>query len=405
MANAIRGIPFAFPVAEITMKEAIFKNKEFAMLSKHEVNRREFIRHGAMGAAATGLSAGAGLALGGKTNAKNCIFVFLTGGPSQLETFDPKPDAPAEIRGPFRAISTAVPGLAFSELLPGLAARANELSVIRSIYHDQAPIHESGQQLVQTGNLASEGREYPHLGAMVSAAFGRRESSTPAFVMLPTSLGSTGVNMYQGQGIGELPKEHLPVAMQLDKGLWTGHHLVASQLNRKAMNSSFGMHAFGRSCQAAVDLVEAGTRFVCLNMFETVFNSPSWDCHADGGSLATTLKEYRTTICPMFDMGMSTMLDELKQRGMLESTLVVAVGEFGRSPVMNVRGGRDHHSGVWSGILAGAGLPGGAVIGSSDDLASEPADRPVHAASLHATIAKAIGIAPQSHRPAISELF
>jgi uncharacterized protein (DUF1501 family) len=400
-----RGIPFAFPVAEITIKVLINKNKEIAMLSNHEVNRREFIRQGAIGAAATGLSAGGSVALGGKTNAKNCIFVFLTGGPSQLETFDPKPDAPAEIRGPFRAISTAVPGLAFSELLPGLAARANDLSVIRSIFHDQAPIHESGQQLVQTGSLACEGREYPHLGAMVSATFGRREPNMPAFVMLPTALGSTGVNMYQGQGVGHLGQEHLPATLQLDKTFWGGHPSVASSLNRKASNSSFGMNAFGRSCQAAVDLVEAGTRFVCLNMFETVFNSLSWDCHADGGSLATNLKEYRTSICPMFDMGMSTMLDELKLRGMLESTLVVAVGEFGRSPVMNVRGGRDHHSGVWSGILAGAGLPGGAVIGSSDAMGSEPAERPVHASSLHATIAKAIGIAPQSHMPAISELF
>lgn len=379
------------------------RSKRITMQANYGMNRRDFIRKSASGAAAIGLTSTSPILAANNGPIKNCIFLFLTGGPSQLDTLDPKPNAPEQVRGPFASIPTAIPGVRFSELLPGLASRAGQLTLIRSLHHDQAPIHETGQQLIQTGLLAGEKVEPPHLGAVIAAKSGARVAGIPPFVILPSALGSTGVNMYQGQGSGALGNDYQPVRMTLDEGGWKGS--LAKTLNRMTVDGKYGVGKFGQSCQAALNLVEAGTRFVCVNMFETVFNSLSWDCHADGGSLATSLVDYRTRICPMLDKGMSALLDDLKERGLFDSTLVVAVGEFGRSPWINARGGRDHHSGVWSGLLAGAGLPGGAVIGSSDDIGNEPAERPVHAASFHATIARALGVSPTGFMPAISELF
>jgi uncharacterized protein (DUF1501 family) len=131
---------------------------------------------------------------------------------------------------------------------------------------------------------------------------------------------------------------------------------------------------------------------VTINMFDTVFNKVTWDCHADAGSLPTTLNDYKSTLCPMFDMAYSALLDDLKQRGMLGTTLVVAMGEFGRTPKLNLRGGRDHWPGCWSVLFAGAGIKGGQVIGSSDSIGSEPKDRPVSPLEVAATIYEGIGI-------------
>ncbi len=127
-------------------------------------------------------------------------------------------------------------------------------------------------------------------------------------------------------------------------------------------------------------------------MFDTVFNEITWDCHADGGALGTTLDDYRATLCPIFDQAYSALLDDLDARGLLESTLVVAMGEFGRTPRLNPRGGRDHWPGVWSILFAGGGVHGGQVVGSSDHLGAEPRDRPVTPAEVAATIYHLLGI-------------
>ena len=134
-----------------------------------------------------------------------------------------------------------------------------------------------------------------------------------------------------------------------------------------------------------------------VNMFETVFNQITWDCHADGGSLPTTLEDYKTTLCPMFDRAYTALLEDLGQRGLLDQTLVVAMGEFGRTPQLNPRGGRDHWPGVWSILFAGAGVRGGQVIGSSDSLGAEPKDRPVTPQEVAASIYYGLGIDSKAH--------
>ena len=131
---------------------------------------------------------------------------------------------------------------------------------------------------------------------------------------------------------------------------------------------------------------------ITVNMFDTVFDKITWDCHADGGSLASNLDDYKNTLCPTFDRAYTALLEDLHQHGLLESTLVVAMGEFGRTPKLNPRGGRDHHAGAWSILLAGGGIRGGQVVGATDAHAAEPKDRPVTPAMVAATIYRALGV-------------
>jgi hypothetical protein len=242
---------------------------------------------------------------------------MLTGGPSQLETWDPKPDVPESIRGPFRAIQTNVPGIRISQHFPLMAQRADRYAIIRSVFHNEAPIHETGQDLL-------------------------------------TACGRT---------------REIPV--------------------RTLMS---GLNSFGQNCLLARHLVEQGVRLVTVNMFDALFNQVTWDCHANGSDLNSTLDDYRTTLCPMFDMAFTALLDDLAETGLLDQILVVATGEFGRSPRLNPRGGRDHWPGVWSVLMAGGGVRGGQVIGSSDAHAEAPRDRPVHASQIAATVSHVLGI-------------
>jgi uncharacterized protein (DUF1501 family) len=161
---------------------------------------------------------------------------------------------------------------------------------------------------------------------------------------------------------------------------------------RDDARSRYGMNTFGQSCLAARRLIERGTRLVTVNMFDTVFNAITWDCHADGGSLPTTLDDYRTLLCPTFDRAYTALLDDLTQRGMLENTLVLAMGEFGRTPQLNPRGGRDHWPGCWTVLFAGGGVRGGQVVGSSDATGSAPADRPVTPMEIAATVYHSLGV-------------
>jgi hypothetical protein len=158
------------------------------------------------------------------------------------------------------------------------------------------------------------------------------------------------------------------------------------------LRNRYGMNTFGQSCLLARRLIEHGVRLVTVNMFDTVFNEVTWDCHADGGSLSTRLDDYKETLCPIFDTAYSALLQDLSQRGMLQDTLVLAMGEFGRSPQLNPRGGRDHWPGVWSILFAGGGIRGGQVVGSSDATASEPRDRPTTPQQVAATVYHALGI-------------
>jgi uncharacterized protein (DUF1501 family) len=165
---------------------------------------------------------------------------------------------------------------------------------------------------------------------------------------------------------------------------------IASEDER--LRARYGRNTFGQSCLLARRLVQSGVRLVTVNMFDTVFNEICWDCHADGGSLNTNLTDYKESLCPMFDVAYTALLDDLKQRGMLDNTLVVAMGEFGRTPQLNARGGRDHWPGCWSILFAGGRIKGGKVVGASDKIGGEPRDRPVSPDIVAATVYEGMGI-------------
>lgn len=360
-------------------------------------SRREFLKAGA--AAATGLSlAGLPALAAPRSKDISCILLFLVGGPSQLETFDPKPDAPGHIRGPFGAIQTRVSGIHLSETLPRTAAMMDKIALVRTVHHTSAPIHETGQQLLQTGRLCAQGHEPPHYGAVLSYLKGPSVPSAPPWAIVPWDIDNTGVSVGHGQSAGHLGRDFAPAGvvefMQVD----AGRALNLAQ-DHVQLREPYGKNAFGISCRIARRLVEHGTRFVTVNMFDTVFNKITWDCHADGGSLATTLSDYRDTLCPMFDRAYTALISDLDQRGMLDTTLVLAMGEFGRTPVINPRGGRDHWPGCWSILFAGAGVRGGQVIGASDAWAAEPKDRPVTPAEVAASVYALLGLDPRQTIP------
>lgn len=321
------------------------------------ITRRDFLRTSAVTAA--GLAAAPATAA--PTREGNCIFLMLVGGPSQLDTWDPKPAAPSTVRGPYRPIATKLPGVHFTELFPKTATLADKLAVVRSAHHTAAPIHEAGFQLLQTGRLAEDGREAPHFGALLSAARGDR-GGVPANVLLPGPIGFTGVNVGHGQSAGDLGPRHEPVT-------------VPYGVEDDPMRTWYGGTDFGDDCLRAARLVERGSRFVTVNMSRTVYDTITWDCHAAGGSLMSDLTHY-LALGAVFDSAYSALIEDLRQRGLLETTLVVATGEFGRTPHLNREGGRDHWAGVWTLLLAGGGVRGGQVIGSSDRLGAEPKDDP-----------------------------
>ncbi len=346
--------------------------------------RREFLKTGALAAAAIGLPeltkpARAAVPIR-KTPAKSCIFINLVGGPSQLDTWDPKPDAPSNIRGPFAPIRTTVPGVQFSELFPKMAANAHRFSLLRGMHHTAPPIHETGFQLLNTGHLFRDGPEWPNVGAVVAYLLGERDRCSPWWVMSASEL-ATGIAVSHGQGTGFLN--------------YSNELIPRPRLNTPGeMEWDFDISA---NCAAAA--VRYGARFVTLNMYSTVFDSVSWDCHADRGSLATTLGDYQDTVAPTFDHAFTGLLDHLESRGLLESTLVVATGEFGRTPKLNSNGGRDHWAGCWTALMAGGGVQGGRVVGASDATGSEPTNRPVTPQEFVATIYHALGIEPNATIP------
>jgi hypothetical protein len=244
--------------------------------------------------------------------------------------------------------------------------------------------------------------------------------------VLPRPIGYTGVSVSHGQTAGYLGRSHDPFVLNgvdssrkpnLDgvecmqhefedarTGVEAADRDFSTRFNPKvketiniakendAVRARYGRTMFGQNCLLARRFVEKGARFVTVNMFDTVFNDTTWDCHADGGSLASTLGDYKETVCPMFDRAYSALLEDLQQRGMLDNTLVVAMGEFGRTPLLNARGGRDHWPGVWSILFAGAGVNGGQVIGSSDEHGANPKDRPITPREVAASVYRGLGI-------------
>ncbi len=327
------------------------------------LSRRDFLR----ASAATALAApswSAAFPSRQVASADSVILLMLTGGPSQLDTWDPKPGAPSDIRSPFAAIPTSVPGIRVTELFPKLATMANRIAFVRSVHHTDSPIHAVGFQWINAGKLFRNGPESPSIASQCAA-------SLPAMRVVSSSRRvDTGLEASHGQG-------------------------TSSKLR-------FQSNSFEGRCSEAVEMVSKGPAFITINQFDTVFDAPSWDCHAAGGNLDCDLNDYRETVAPQFDRAYSGLLKRLEERGLLERTLVVATGEFGRTPKFNCNGGRDHWTGVWTALFAGGGVKGGRVIGSSDEFGAEPKDRPVHAGEIPATMRRALGLKGEK---AIGEVF
>jgi hypothetical protein len=425
------------------------------------VTRRDFLRAGTLSAGAIGFSLADSLRLQADSKPRgsdiNCILLFLIGGPSQLDTWDLKPEAPDNVRGPFKPAKTNVPGIEISEHFPLMSKMADRWALLRSVHHKAAPIHETGHQMMQTGYLVRGGLEYPHYGSVVSHLRGKTSGGLPPFVILPGPIGNTGVSVSHGQTAGYLGAKHEPFFLRGDaaaKGFQIADINPPSGIDpermktrkalldavdgaqkafdatedvrsrdsaydqafgllfaerakkafdiadeKDAVRNRYGRNTFGQSCLLARRLVENGVRFVTVNMFDTVFSDITWDMHADGGSLNVNLNDYKETLSPMFDLAYTALLDDLKQRGMLDNTLVVAMGEFGRTPQLNPRGGRDHWPGVWSILFAGAKVKGGQVIGASDKQGANPKDRPITPMEVAASVYQGLGIDLDSRLP------
>ena len=413
-------------------------------------SRRDFLHAGVLAPLGISLGGVLGAQARGETKADgdtNCILIMMVGAPSQLDTFDLKPNAPAEVRGPFKPIKTNAPGLDISEIFPKVAKHGDKFSVIRSLYHTATAVHDTGYQMMQTGRLFTGGIEHPHLGCTLGYLKGGR-GELPAHVMIPKPIGRTGGNLPHAESAGYLGKPYDPfilnadpavpnfkvpdllppeyltairaerrqklrdavdgavatyeksaAAKQMDDNFKLAYKLMSSSKARDAfaleketdkVKDRYGRTRFGQSMLMARRLIEAGVRFVTVNMFETVFDELTWDIH--GSKPFTDIEEMAKFIAPNFDQAYSALLEDLAERGLYKSTIVAATGEFGRTPKINPAGGRDHHPGVWSMLIGGGPIKGGRVVGESDELGYIPKTRPVTPGEVAATIAHGLGL-------------
>jgi hypothetical protein len=389
--------------------------------------------------------------------AKRCILLFLTGGPPQLDTWDLKPDAPAEVRGELRPIATCVPGIRICELFPRLARQADKYCIVRSVTHS-CTVHTPAGYAMLTGashssvnaTSAKEIRpspdDHPHLGSLLTHVQSPR-GGVPSFVALPEIIKDDAINEYPGQSGGFLGKRYdpfcidanventtfrvpdltLPPGMSaerlasrrallplldrqlramesrsafanLDAHYQRAYALISSpvvqrafQLDREPdrVRAGYGLHLFGQGCLLARRLLEAGVSLVTVYWhYEGPKDSPVWDTHANN------FPHLRQRLMPPTDQAFASLLDDLAIRGLLDDTLVVCLGEFGRSPRINSNGGREHWPFVQSIVLAGAGIPGGSVYGASDRIGAQPADKPVTPPDLIATFLHLLGVQP-----------
>jgi hypothetical protein len=362
-------------------------------------------------------------AAGGR--ARNCIIYFQDGGACQHDSFDPKPDQPIEIRGVHKTIPTVIPGVHFSELLPRCARIANKFTVIRSMYSREA-IHEKAKQYIFSGSRPNNAFKHPVMGSVVAKELGP-QGGLPAFVCIPRRdiaadagflgaaydpfiAGDPGKKEFRVQDLtlpGSISLEEASSRANLLRALdddfrqaekskliegmdsfyQKAFELVSSPAARKAFNleeepaalrDRYGRNSSGQGALLARRLVESGVRLAA------VFQG-GYDAH--GG-----IEESSKSIFPVFDQAFSTLIEDLDQRGLLDTTLVLAIGEFGRTPHINHSAGRDHWPGVFSIAVAGAGIPPGQVIGSSDAQGGAPKDRPISIEDLGATIYRKLGI-------------
>ncbi len=405
--------------------------------------------------------------------AKSVIFLFLFGGPSQLETFDLKPEAPTQVRGPLKPIPSRTDGLLISEALPRLAQISHRYCVIRTMTHDFND-HSGGGHYIQTGKrwhipigggFNATSKDWPSVGSVVEYTAQHEpcglQRDLPAYAVLPNRLGrleQMGQYLRPGEYAGWLGQAYNPLTTTVDKRNLTDNPywrdctdaeltfqlqglsspkevqidrlskrrtllqqfearldrldgdaqfasydrfqqralgLISSDRARKALDlqsepakvrDRYGRHLFGQSCLLARRLVEAGVRFVTVH-YETI-DGYGWDSHVHSDDV-------KNHLLPTTDQAAAALLEDLHDRGMLHDTLVVMLGEMGRTPKANARWGRDHWSTLFPALIAGAGVRGGICYGSSDAEAAFPDENPVRPEDLAATLYWAQGLDPE----------
>lgn len=375
----------------------------------------------------------------------NCILIWMDGGPTHIETFDPKPNAPSETRGEFGPINTNVPGIQIGEYLPRLAKIADKYSIIRSVHHNQGN-HGAGNHYMMTGappripvGCGSFVSFHPSMGSVV-AHERKAPHNLPSYFSIPSMTRSGGPNFlgstYAPFVISDDPNMpnfrvrdlSPPIDLKNDRFLYRrdlrsivdtlprieyeeaadpvrslqtyyeqGYSLVMTKEAQEAFNinnetdpvkDSYGRNSFGQRLLLARRLVEAGVPFITIN-------DGGWDHHSD---IFGTLKQR----LPSWDNSVAALIQDLDNRGLLENTMVIALGEFGRTPKLSTlpgqnKAGRDHWSSAMSILFAGGGSRGGQIIGSTDRLGHAPVDRPLSPENFVSTIYTKLGIDPGKH--------
>ncbi len=409
---------------------------------------------GGLGLSLPGLLRAAQPAHGTFGKAKHCVLLYLTGGAPQSDTWDPKPDAPEQFRGELKPIATRVPGVQLSEVYPRLARQADRFCLVRSVTHGDN-VHTSAGYTMLTGayhpqansgsaaNIRPGPHDHPHLGSLLARAL-PSPNGVPVFASLPEVIRDAGINTYPGLDGGFLGKQFAPFRVQaedaggkfrvpdvfLPQGMTAARladrRRLLAQVDRRRnaaeahpafgdldvlyqqafdlihspavrhafelerephpVRAAYGDHLFGQGCLLARRLLEAGVRLVTVYWHrEGPDDAPVWDTHQNN------FAHLRTRLGPPSDQALAALLADLAQRGLLEETLVVCMGEFGRTPKVNRMGGRDHWPAVQTVLLAGAGIRGG-THGASDRIGGFPVDSPVTPPDLAATILHLLGV-------------
>ncbi len=394
-----------------------------------------------------------------KPRAKSVIVLYLSGGPSQIDMFDPKPNAPAEIRGSFKHIRTSVPGIYVGELMPRTAKVMHHCTVVRSMAHREEDHLRAGYYVLTGSELPRKvGQrsgmlrvDRPHLGAVVAKSLGAR-GHTPPFCTIPEYVAPVGaprpgqhggflgaawdpylidsdpneptynpgtIQVAPGSRLERSARlrrlldlaegsEHLPSELPAVEEYRTFRNKAidllsapeaqgAFDISREpaALRDRYGRHHFGQSALVARRLVEAGTRLVQVNFMrhDDGKGGQGYDSHASPG-YPRHEPWLRDELAPPTDAAFAVLVEDLHDRGLLDETLVVMMGEFGRTPRFNPNGGRDHWARCYSLIMAGGGVPAGRVHGTSDETTSEPTADPVSPEDLLATVYHLLGIDP-----------
>ena len=378
--------------------------------------------------------------------ARSVVVLFLSGGPSQLDMWDMKPDAPEEIRGTFRPIDTNVAGIRVCEHLPRMARIADKYSIIRSVGHAESAHPAAAYWMMSGGPIARPGPDAsfmsrvdrPHLGSALAKVMGPAAPAMPAFVMVPEAMAPNGPER-AGQHAGFLGPAFDPYRINSDPNLAdyspgvlcppaelspgrlrdrrallgqldgddgdefhsrafdllssdAARHAFEIEAEPAATRDRYGRHAFGQSTLLARRMVEAGVRLVHVNWVrhDNGKGGQGYDTH--GNHLAAA----KDDLLPPTDAAFSSLVEDLDARGLLDETLVVMMGEFGRTPRFNDAGGRDHWPHCFSVVMAGGGIRGGRIHGASDRVAAYPADDPVTPEDLLATVYHALGVDPRT---------